>query len=59
MGLNNDKPEPLRSILNEIDAKEYLIKNAKKFKIPRKEIELTKRQLKSYKMQLKSIKGSE
>ncbi|MCD7959479.1 MAG: hypothetical protein LUF89_08415 [Ruminococcus sp.] len=35
-GLNNDKDIILQSILNEIDAKEYLIANAKKYKIPRK-----------------------
>ena len=58
-GLNNDKPEPIRSILNEIDAKEYLLYNAVKFKIPRIEIELTKKQLESYKVQLKSIEGSD
>lgn len=46
--MNDDKGEPLRSILNEIDAKQYLINNADKYKIPRKEIELTKQQLSSY-----------
>lgn len=50
--MNNDKKEPLRSILNEIDAKRYLLKNADKYKIPRNEIELTKRQLESYQRQL-------
>lgn len=56
-GLNNDKGEPLRSILNEIDAKEYLLKNAKKFKIPRVEIETTEKQLISYKEQLFNVEG--
>lgn len=51
-GLNDDKGEPLRSILNEIDAKQFLLKNASKYHIPRKEIELTKRQLESYMGQL-------
>ena len=51
-GLNNDKSEPLRSILNEIDAKQYLLKNAKKYKIPRNELELTRKQLESYQKQL-------
>lgn len=32
-GMNDDKVEPLRTILNEIDAKRYLIKNAKRFNI--------------------------
>ena len=48
--------EPLRSILNEIDAKEYLINNSKKYNIPRNEIEITKKQLKYYKDRLKEIK---
>lgn len=50
--MNDDKEEPLRSILNEIDAKEYLLDNADKYKIPRKEVELTRKQLKSYQKQL-------
>lgn len=50
--MNDDKKEPLRSILNEIDAKRYLLKNADKYKIPRNEIELTQRQLESYQQQL-------
>ncbi|MBO5198051.1 MAG: phage minor capsid protein [Lachnospiraceae bacterium] len=50
--MNDDKGEPLRSILNEIDAKQYLLDNADKYRIPRNEIELTERQLKSYKQQL-------
>ena len=58
-GLNNDKCEPLRSILNEIDAKEYLLRNASKFKIPRKEIEITKEQLESYKNELQKLKRGE
>ena len=53
--MNNDKPEPLRSVLNEIDAKQYLLDNAEKYKIPRNEIELTKKQLMSYQKQLKEI----
>lgn len=47
-GLNDDKDEPLRTILNEMDAKMYLLDNAKKFKIPRSETELTEKQLESY-----------
>ena len=52
--LNNDKGEPLRSILNEIDAKQYLLKNAEKYKIPRKEIDLTQKQLEFYQQELKN-----
>lgn len=56
--MNNDKEEPLRSILNEIDAKQYLLDNAKRFKIPRNEIELTEKQLRSYQKQLEEyMKG--
>lgn len=55
MKMNEDKGEPLRSILNEIDAKQYLLDNAEKYKIPRNEIELTKKQLASYQQQLKEI----
>lgn len=54
--LNNDKKEPLRTILNEIDAKQYLLENASKYQIPRKEVELTQKQLESYKNQLKKYK---
>ncbi len=51
--MNNDKEEKLRIILNEIDAKQYLLDNASRYKIPRNEIETTERQLKSYQKQLK------
>lgn len=50
--LNNDKGEPIRSILNEIDAKQYLLENAEKYKIPRMEIELTQKQLEFYQQEL-------
>lgn len=50
--MNNDKSEPVRSILNEIEAKQYLLDNAEKYKIPRNEIELTEKQLQSYQKQL-------
>ena len=54
--LNADKGEPLRSILNEIEAKQYLLDNINKYKIPRKEVELTKAQLESYKKQLRNYR---
>ena len=57
--LNNELPQRFRSILNEIDAKEYLIKNAQKFKIPREETELTQKQLESYKQLLEKLKNGE
>ncbi|MBQ7122050.1 MAG: hypothetical protein IJO03_07290 [Clostridia bacterium] len=59
-GLNADKPDKLRIILNEIDAKQHLINNAKKYKIPRAETEQTKLQLQGYQKQLEELmKGSE
>ena len=47
-GMNDDKEIGLRSILNEIDAKKYLLRVAKKYGIPREEIETTKIQLAEY-----------
>ena len=58
-GINDDKPEPLRTILNEIDAKEYLISVSGKYKIPDDEMKLTEEQLKEYKKQLKKYTESE
>ena len=49
---NFDKEEPLRSTLNEIEAKEYLLNNTNKYKIPRNETEMTKKQLDMYKKRL-------
>lgn len=46
--MNDDKDEPLRTLLNEIDAKKHLLSISKKYKIPRSETELTEKQLKSY-----------
>lgn len=46
--MNDDKDEPLRTFLNEIDAKKHLLNISKKYKIPRSETELTEKQLKSY-----------
>lgn len=51
-GLNNDKPETIRTILNEIDAKKYIIRNAKKYRIPKKELEETIFQLQEYELLL-------
>ena len=47
-GKNDDKDFELRTILNEIDAKEYLLRVAKQYGIPRAEIEETKIQLQEY-----------
>lgn len=57
--MNDDREEPLRSILNEIDAKQYLLDNAEKFRIPRNEIELTKKQLKAYQKELEKFYGEQ
>lgn len=57
--LNDNKAEPLRSILNEIDAKQYLMDVSEKYKIPRNEIELTKKQLEYYKKELENYQHGE
>ena len=53
--LNDCEEIKRRSILNEIDAKMYLLKVAVKYKIPRKEIEETLYQLNKYKMMLNEM----
>lgn len=50
--LNNDNGEPLRSILNEIEAKEYVLRNATKYRVPRIEVEQLEKQVESYRKQL-------
>lgn len=55
-GLNDDKGEPLRTILNEIDAKEYVIRVAQKYQVPRNELEHIQKQLDGYRQQLKNFK---
>ena len=52
-GMNDDKEAPLRTALNEIDAKKYLLRVAEKYGIPREEIEATKIQLSQYEEDLK------
>ena len=51
-GMNDDKVSSLRTALNEIDAKEYLLRVANKYGIPREEVEATKKQLTYYKEEL-------
>ena len=51
-GLNDDKEARLRKILNEIDAKQFLLKNQSKYRIPRLETELTEKQLYEYQRML-------
>ena len=55
-GMNDDKEIGLRSILNEIDAKEHLLRIADKYGIPREEVEETKMQLQMYKNALEAYK---
>lgn len=57
--LNSDENIIIKGILNEIDAKEYLLRNAKKYKIPRDELKVTKRQLIEYRKQLNEIRRGE
>ena len=56
-GMNDDKDINVRTALNEIDAKEYLISVAEKYKIPVEETELTKQQLEYYKHWLEELEG--
>lgn len=56
-GLNDDKEAVLRTILNEIDAKQYILDNAQKYKVPRNELDLIQKQLEGYKKQLEEYEG--
>lgn len=49
---NADKPLKEQIILNEIEAKEYVLSCQKKYHIPESEVEQTKNQLESYKKEL-------
>ena len=49
----------MHTVLKEIDAKEYLLRNAEKYKIPRAETEETKKQLAAYQEWLKRLKEGE
>ena len=51
--INDDKPVMLRKILNEIEAKEYILNNANKYGVPRTEINEIKVHLEKYKQDLK------
>jgi hypothetical protein len=52
-GLNDDKTEPIRTYLNEIDAKRYILENAVKFNVSRAEKEAVQRELQYYEELLK------
>lgn len=51
-GLNADKESILRTILNEIDAKKFILRNAKKYGVPRTEIEEITAHLEQYTKEL-------
>lgn len=55
-GLNCQYGSVQREILNEIEAKEYLISVIDKYKIPEEEIHITKQQLKNYRHQMEEMK---
>lgn len=55
-GLNSQYGYKERIILNEIDAKEYVLSMEKKYHIPEDEIVLTKKQLASYQKQMENLK---
>lgn len=55
-GLNNQYNEDLRTILNEIDAKEYLLSMTEKYHIQKEEVVLTKQQLEYYKDELNNYR---
>jgi hypothetical protein len=55
-GLNLKYGHKQRTILNEIDAKEYLCSVADKYKIPKEEITVTEKQLESYKKEMEELK---
>lgn len=58
-GLNNGKPLELKLILNEIDAGEFILRNAKKYGVPRVEIEEIKQNVNMYREKLKLWEGEE
>lgn len=57
-GANDDKEARLRELLNEIDAKQYLLRVAKQYQIPRLETELTQKQLEQYKQAVQEYQKS-
>jgi len=58
-GLNNDKDPTLRMLLNEIDARHFILNNAKKYKVPRNEIEMLQEQLDDLNKQLEEYYGGD
>ena len=54
-GLNSQYNNKQRTILNEIDAKEYLLSMTERYHIPEAEVDLTRRQLAYYRKQMKEL----
>ena len=54
-GLNSEYGDIQRTILNEIDAKKFLLTQTKKYHIPVEEVELTTSQLQSYTKQMEDM----
>lgn len=51
-GLNDDKIEPLRTLLNEIDARRYILNYSGKYTVPREELEYAQEELERLERQL-------
>ena len=51
-GLNDDKIEPLRTLLNEIDARRYILNYRGKYTVPREELEYAQEELERFERQL-------
>ena len=47
-GMNADKPEPLKTYLNEIDAKKFILSYKGKYKVPRNELQAMQEELEKY-----------
>lgn len=58
-GMFEEYSKPLHTYYKEIDAKEYLIKNTKKYNIPRQETDETIKQLEYYKKRLEQLTRGE
>lgn len=57
-GINDNKEARLRELLNEIDAKKYLLRVEKQYQILRLETELTKKQLEQYRKAIQEYRKS-
>lgn len=55
--MNDSKGEPMRTYLNEIAAREYILENAVKYNVPRNELEHVREQLNIYQDLLKKLGG--